>query len=141
EVNAVEYNLTFDGTDWQVKTSDGRSITPDVGPNGELLFEGISVTPNGTPEEGDSFIMNPVSGVAGSLTVALTDGKGIAASSSPDTAESSNNENLLELLALKDKKMVGNATFTEAYASMVSSVGSTTKGLQGNLQTADKVLN
>ncbi|HAT1514463.1 TPA: flagellar hook-associated protein FlgK [Morganella morganii] len=141
EVNAVEYNLTFDGTDWQVKTSDGRSITPDVGPNGELLFEGISVTPNGTPEEGDSFIMNPVSGVAGSLTVALTDGKGIAASSSPDTAESSNNENLLELLALKDKKMVGNATFTEAYASIVSSVGSTTKGLQGNLQTADKVLN
>lgn len=140
EVNAIEYSLTFDGTDWQVKASDGRTITPDTGPNGELLFDGVSVTPNGTPVEGDSFIMNPVSGVAGGITVALDDGNGIAASSSPDTSETSNNENLLLLLAVKDKKMIGNSTFTEAYAGMVSSVGSTVSGLKGDLTTTGKAL-
>lgn len=140
EVNAIEYSLTFDGTDWQVKASDGRTITPDTGPNGELLFDGVSVTPNGTPVEGDSFIMNPVSGVAGGITVALADGYGIAASSSPDTSETSNNENLLLLLAVKDKKMIGNSTFTEAYAGMVSSVGSTVSGLKGDLTTTGKAL-
>lgn len=140
EVNAIEYSLTFDGTDWQVKTSDGRTITPDTGPNGELLFDGVSVTPNGTPVEGDSFIMNPVSGVAGGITVALADGYGIAASSSPDTSETSNNENLLLLLEVKDKKMIGNSTFTEAYAGMVSSVGSTVSGLKGDLTTTGKAL-
>lgn len=140
EVNAIEYSLTFDGTDWQVKASDGRTITPDTGPNGELLFDGVSVTPNGTPVEGDSFIMNPVSGVAGGITVALADGYGIAASSSPDTSETSNNENLLLLLEVKDKKMIGNSTFTEAYAGMVSSVGSTVSGLKGDLTTTGKAL-
>lgn len=140
EVNAIEYSLTFDGTDWQVKASDGRTITPDTGPNGELLFDGVSVTPNGTPVAGDSFIMNPVSGVAGGITVALDDGNGIAASSSPDTSETSNNENLLLLLAVKDKKMIGNSTFTEAYAGMVSSVGSTVSGLKGDLTTTGKAL-
>lgn len=140
EVNAIEYSLTFDGTDWQVKTSDGRTITPATGPNGELLFDGVSVTPNGTPVEGDSFIMNPVSGVAGGITVALADGFGIAASSSPDTSETSNNENLLLLLEVKDKKMIGNSTFTEAYAGMVSSVGSTVSGLKGDLTTTGKAL-
>lgn len=140
EVNAIEYSLTFDGTDWQVKASDGRTITPDTGPNGELLFDGVSVTPNGTPVEGDSFIMNPVSGVAGGITVALADGYGIAASSSPDTSETSNNENLLLLLEVKDKKMIGNSTFTEAYAGMVSSVGSTVSGLKGDLTTTGNAL-
>lgn len=143
EVNAVEYSLTFKGpgdSDWQVKSSDGRTITPDIGPNGELLFEGISVKPDGTPEPGDSFVMNPVSGVAGGISVAIADGGKIAASSSPDIDDESNNENLLALLAVKDKKIIGNSTFTEAYANMVSSVGTTVSGLKGDLTTSGKVL-
>jgi len=140
DVNAIDYTIVFKGPDWEITTSDGRLITPEIGDDGELLFDGISVKPNGVPEPGDSFLLNPVSGAAAGINVAITDGSQIAASSSPDIDDENNNENLRELLAIKDKKMIGNATFAEAYASMVSSVGNTTSSLKGDLTTSSKVL-
>ncbi|CQJ00089.1 flagellar hook-associated protein FlgK [Yersinia frederiksenii] len=142
EVNATDYTLVFKGpdeSDWQITTSDGRTITPEIGDDGELIFEGISVMPSGVPEPGDSFLLNPLSGAAAGISVALTDGSQIAASSSSDVDDESNNENLQALLAVKDKQMIGKATFSEAYANMVSSVGSTVSGLKAEGTTSGKV--
>ncbi|CNI15315.1 flagellar hook-associated protein FlgK [Yersinia massiliensis] len=142
EVNGTDYTLVFigpDESDWQITTSDGRTITPEIGDDGELIFEGISVMPSGVPEPGDSFLLNPLSGAAAGISVALTDGSQIAASSSSDVDDESNNENLQALLAVKDKQMIGKATFSEAYANMVSSVGSTVSGLKAEATTSGKV--
>ncbi|CRY56973.1 MULTISPECIES: flagellar hook-associated protein FlgK [Yersinia] len=142
EVNGTDYTLVFigpDESDWQITTSDGRTITPEIGDDGELIFEGISVMPSGVPEAGDSFLLNPLSGAAAGISVALTDGSQIAASSSSDVDDESNNENLQALLAVKDKQMIGKATFSEAYANMVSSVGSTVSGLKAEGTTSGKV--
>jgi flagellar hook-associated protein 1 FlgK len=142
EVNATDYTLVFKGpdeSDWQITTSDGRTITPEIGDDGELIFEGISVMPSGVPEPGDSFLLNPLSGAAAGISVALTDGSQIAASSSSDVEDESNNENLQALLAVKDKRIIGKATFSEAYANMVSSVGSTVSGLKAEGTTSGKV--
>ena len=142
EVNATDYTLVFKGpdeSDWQITTSDGRTITTEIGDDGELIFEGISVMPSGVPEPGDSFLLNPLSGAAAGISVALTDGSQIAASSSSDVEDESNNENLQALLAVKDKQMIGKATFSEAYANMVSSVGSTVSGLKAEGTTSGKV--
>lgn len=142
EVNATDYTLVFKGpdeSDWQIITSDGRTITPEIGDDGELIFEGISVMPSGVPEPGDSFLLNPLSGAAAGISVALTDGSQIAASSSSDVEDESNNENLQALLAVKDKRIIGKATFSEAYANMVSSVGSTVSGLKAEGTTSGKV--
>lgn len=142
EVNATDYTLVFKGpdeSDWQITTSDGRTITPEIGDDGELIFEGISVMPSGVPEPGDSFLLNPLSGAAAGISVALTDGSQIAASSSSDVDDESNNENLQALLAVKDKQMIGKVTFSEAYANMVSSVGSTVSGLKAEGTTSGKV--
>lgn len=141
-VNATDYTLVFKGptdTDWVVTTTDGRSVTPEIGDDGELLFEGISVKPSGTPEVGDSFQLNPVSGSGAGINVAISDGTKIAASNSSDIEDESNNENLKALIAIKDQKIVGNSTFTEAYASLVSSVGSSVSGLKADAVTTAKV--
>ncbi|EPZ8122879.1 flagellar hook-associated protein FlgK [Yersinia enterocolitica] len=143
QVKAEDYTLTYKGpgpNDWEVQTSDGRTITPTIGAAGELEFDGISITPQGTPEPNDSFVLNPVSGIAGGLSVAITDGDKIAASSSADPDEQSNNENIKDMIAIKSETLVGNATLTEAYASLVSSVGSSMTALKADADTTEKVL-
>jgi flagellar hook-associated protein 1 FlgK len=135
-VKAEDYTLTFDGTDWQVQTKDGRTITPTVGAGGELEFEGISVKPQGTPQPGDSFMLNPTAGAAGKLSVAITKGDEIAAASK--AGEESNNENIKDMIAIKTATLIGNGTLTEAYSSLVSSVGSSMTALKADNETTSK---
>ncbi|WP_312829205.1 flagellar basal body rod C-terminal domain-containing protein, partial [Pantoea anthophila] len=94
----------------------------------------------GTPEANDSFQLNPLSGVAGSLTVAISGGDGIAASASADASEQSNNENLKKMLDIKNQQLIGNSTLNEAYASLVSSVGSSVNAVKTSSATAKSVL-
>ncbi|SEK33797.1 flagellar hook-associated protein 1 FlgK [Kosakonia sacchari] len=141
-VESQDYQLVYNGpgsTDWTVTTRDGRTITPTIGGNGELEFEGISIMPGGTPQPGDSFTLNPTDGAADRIAVAITDGDEIAASSSADPTEESNNENILALIGIKDEKVVGEMTLSGAYASLVSSVGSSVSALKGDITTSAKV--
>lgn len=140
-VVAQDYTLTYKGpgqNDWEVKTGDGRTITPTVGSNGELEFDGISIMPQGTPAPGDSFSLNPADGAAGKMKVAIDDGDLIAASSSSDPTDESNNENIKKLIAIKDERLVGSGTLSEAYASLVSSVGSSMSSLKADITTTGK---
>ncbi|ARD59486.1 flagellar hook-associated protein FlgK [Kosakonia radicincitans DSM 16656] len=141
-VKSQDYQLVYNGpgsTDWTVTTRDGRTITPTIGGNGELEFEGISIMPGGTPQPGDSFTLNPTDGAADRIAVAITDGDEIAASSSADPTEESNNENILALIGIKDEEVVGKMTLSGAYASLVSSVGSSVSALKGDITTSAKV--
>ncbi|APG19380.1 UNVERIFIED_ORG: flagellar hook-associated protein 1 FlgK [Kosakonia oryzae] len=141
-VKSQDYQLVYNGpgsTDWTVTTRDGRAITPTIGGNGELEFEGISIMPGGTPQPGDSFTLNPTDGAADRIAVAITDGDEIAASSSADPTEESNNENILALIGIKDEEVVGKMTLSGAYASLVSSVGSSVSALKGDITTSAKV--
>jgi len=142
-IQPEDYTLTFTGpasSDWSVKTADGRTLTPTVGDDGSLNFEGLTVRPQGTPQPDDSFQLNPLSGVAGSLTVAIGSGAQIAASDSADPSEQSNNENIKKMLDIKNQQLVGKSTLNEAYASLVSSVGSSMSTLQTSCKTSEGVL-
>ncbi|NDJ55697.1 flagellar hook-associated protein FlgK [Enterobacteriaceae bacterium 4M9] len=143
DVQAQDYTITFKGPgqdDWEVTRADGSKVTPTIGENGELEFDGLSLSPGGTPQPGDSFRMNSVENVSGSLKVAITSGDQIAASSSDDPSDESNNENIKALIGIRDERLVGNATLTEAYASLVSGVGSAVSSLKSNLETSAKVV-
>lgn len=134
-----DYIITYTDTgDWQVTTRDGTPVPTETGPNGELQFDGLSINPQGAPQPGDSFQLNSVSGVADNLSVAITDGNEIAASSSPNPEEESNNENILALIAIKNETLIGKSTLDEAYAALVSSVGSSMTSLKASASTSIK---
>lgn len=142
QVKAQDYTLVYQGpgaSDWLITDSSGNEITPVVGAQGELSFDGIVIEPQGTPVAGDSFIFNSAGGVAENIAVAISSGDKIAASSSDDINEESNNENIKEMIAIKNESLVGKATLTEAYASLVSSVGSSVNALKGNTEVAGYV--
>ncbi|MDU5781143.1 MAG: flagellar hook-associated protein FlgK [Pantoea sp.] len=141
QVQATDYEIAFNGTDWEVTRADGSKVTPTVGNDGSLQFDGISVMPQGTPQKGDSFSLNPVSGAASSISVALTDGDEIAASSSANPDEESNNENIKEMIGIKTQEVIGKSTLSEAYASLASSVGSSASALKGEIETSASVAN
>jgi flagellar hook-associated protein 1 FlgK len=141
DVKPQDYTITFKGpgaTDWEVKTSGGNVVDTTIGPDGELQFDGLSIKPQGNPQANDSFVLNSVTGVADNLSIAIDDGDKIAASSSPDGDEESNNENIKNLIAIKNETLIGKATLTEAYASLVSTVGSSMTSLKANVTTSAK---
>jgi flagellar hook-associated protein 1 FlgK len=130
KVQATDYKLTFNNGSWSAtRLSDNTTATIDSASTpGVLKFDGLEVTPSGTPQTGDSFTVQPVKNVVASMTVEITsEGKLAAASAS---GGESNNENVQKLLDLQTKDVVnGKSTLTQAYASLVASVGNKTSTL------------
>lgn len=140
-VQAEDYTITMGAAgNWEVKGADGRVVPSAIDPvSGELTFDGLSVGVSGTAHPGDSFMLNPASGVAENLDIAITSGDEIAAAGSATGGES-DNKNLALLLGIQGEQLIGKATLTEAYSSLVSAIGSSTSSLKADLKTADSVL-
>ncbi|MBJ9121642.1 flagellar hook-associated protein FlgK [Citrobacter koseri] len=139
-VQATNYKLVFDGQDWQVtRLSDNTSLKA-VETNGKLTFDGLEVTVGAGANANDSFTLKPVSDAIVNMNVLVTDESKIAMASDPD-AGGSDNRNGQALLDLQTQKTVGNKSFNDAYATMVSDVGNKTATLktsstaQGNVVT------
>ena len=108
--------------------------------NGKLTFDGLEVTVGAGANANDSFTLKPVSDAIVNMNVLVTDESKIAMASDPD-AGGSDNRNGQALLDLQTQKTVGNKSFNDAYATMVSDVGNKTATLktsstaQGNVVT------
>ncbi|WP_413615482.1 flagellar hook-associated protein FlgK [Halomonas cupida] len=101
--------------------------------SGELSFGGVSLTFSDTTalENGDSFEVQPVRRAAGSFENAIDDPDEIAAGMGSGSGD---NENALAMQKLQDQLLVGGtATFSQAYASLVSDVGNQTNIVKVNL--------
>ncbi|CFQ87075.1 flagellar hook-associated protein FlgK [Yersinia frederiksenii] len=141
KVQASDYSVEFDGTDWQVtRLSDNTKVpaNPVKDVNGKttgLSFDGVAVTiDNGTTgvEARDKFTVKTVSNVAANLNVAITDSSKIAAAGTADGGES-DNVNAKALLDLQTQKLVdGKATLSGAYAGLVSNIGNQTNTAKTN---------
>lgn len=130
QVQSSDYKLTFDNGTWSAtRLSDNTTATIDsTSTAGVLKFDGLEVTPTGTPLNGDSFTVQPVKNVIGSMTVKITSEGKLAAASA--AGGESNNENVQKLLDLQTKEIVnGKSTLTQAYASLVANVGNKTSTL------------
>ncbi|WP_313688074.1 flagellar hook-associated protein FlgK [Pantoea sp.] len=145
-VKASNYTVSYDGSNWSVtRNSDNVSVTPtqgtDADGNTTLSFDGLQLTVNGTPAAKDSFLVKPVQNVIGGMSVAITDESQIAAAGSADGGES-DNTNAQKMMDLQDANLVnGNATLTQAYASLVSTVGNKTSNLETKSTTQENVVN
>lgn len=125
EVKAADYTVTYESGKWNVTVEPGErkfQAIPDA-TTGELKFEGMSIKVNGTPQEGDSIVVQSVGNVIAGMEVAVTDPSKIAAAGSKDTGPS-DNENMKKLFELPDEKIIdGKTTIAGGYGSLISMVG------------------
>ncbi|HAT2781949.1 flagellar hook-associated protein FlgK [Citrobacter koseri] len=139
-VQATNYKLVFDGQDWQVTRLSDNTSFKAVETNGKLTFDGLEVTVGAGANVNDSFTLKPVSDAIVNMNVLVTDESKIAMASDADAGES-DNRNGQALLDLQTQKTVGNKSFNDAYATLVSDVGNKTATLktsstaQGNVVT------
>jgi flagellar hook-associated protein 1 FlgK len=137
-VSSDDYRLTYQGEDKylleNLSTGEGSTIEPND--NGELVFDGVTLTPSsGTPAEGDTFLVQPTRNAAAGFDIALSDTGKIAAAGAKDSG-TGDNTNALKLLDLQNQKLVGgSATFSGGYASLVSDVGNRAAITEANLTT------
>lgn len=143
-VQATDYKVAFDGTNWNVTRLSNNTtftVTPDS-TDGSLNFDGLKVSINATTgaKANDSFTVRPVSNAIVNMSVAVTDESKIAmASVAGDGA--SDNRNGQAMLDLQSAKVVGgNKTFNDAYATLVSDVGNKTSTLKTSSTTQTNVV-
>lgn len=136
-MKSENYAVTFDGTDWVVTGEDGRTITLEASPLGTLKFDGIEITipvPSGAMA-GDTFTLNPMAGAAEGISRKITSGQEFAASDSPTGA--GNNTNLEAMLKIQDEKLIGKNTLSEAYASLVGTIGDRARSVRSEATSAE----
>jgi flagellar hook-associated protein 1 FlgK len=142
-LQASNYTVSYDGTNWSAtRLSDNSKTTLTPTTSGgvtTLNLDGMSLTVNGTPNAKDSFLVKPVQNVVNGMSVAITSGSQIAAAAA--AGGESDNRNAQKLLALQDAKIVnGNATISQAYGAMVSTVGNKTQALKTASTTQQNVV-
>ncbi len=136
KVQATNYKVEYNGTDWTItRLSDNTSFTAKPDASGNLSFDGLNVKISGSANNKDSFIVKPVNDVIVNMDVAISDESKLAMASAQGSGES-DNTNGQKLLDLQSAKLVGgNKTFNDAYAALVSTVGSTTASLKTSSET------
>ena len=89
QLRPSEYQLDFDGAQWQLtRLNDGTSVS-GAGP---LVLDGMTVdVTTGTPTIGDSFRFNPAQSATNNIQLAFTDPRKIAAASLVKNTVSSGN--------------------------------------------------
>lgn len=141
KVQATNYKVEYNGTDWTItRLSDNTSFTAKPDASGNLSFDGLNVKISGSANNKDSFIVKPVNDVIVYMDVAISDESKLAMASAQGSGES-DNTNGQKLLDLQSAKLVGgNKTFNDAYAALVSTVGSTTASLKTSSETKVNVV-
>ena len=146
-VQATDYKITFDGTDWQVtRLADNTSFKPTV-TGGKMSFDGLEITVKNGALANDSFTVKPLGDAIINMKVAVTDESKIAMAEvskndlDPNVDKGkSDNRNGQKLLDLQTKSTVGDKTFNDAYATLVSDVGNKTATLKTSATTQNNVV-
>ncbi|HBH7006959.1 flagellar hook-associated protein 1 [Citrobacter freundii] len=149
KVQATDYKVVFSGGKWQVtRLADNTTFEATPGADGKLDIDGLKVTVKANPtgaNDNDSFILKPVENVIVDMKVKVTDESKIAMASEKNTdpaadTGASDNRNGQKLLDLQTKATVGNKTFNDAYATLVSDVGNKTATLKTSATTQNNVV-
>lgn len=141
-VQATDYAVVFDGTDWQVtRLADSASFmaTRDAA-TGNLMFDGLEVSVMGTPQARDSFTVSPVSNAIIDMQLLIRDVSDIALAAEVDSGASDNRNGQLLLNLQSSKQVEGNKSFNDAWAALVSDVGNRTAMLKISSDAQNKVV-
>ncbi len=137
-VKSENYTITMDDSGgWTVIGADGREVPASIDTiAGTLKFDGIEIDiSSGGFAVGDSFTLNPMAGAAEGMTRKIENAQQFAAAGGAD-ADPGDNNNLLEMLKIQDEKLIGDNTLTEAYASLVGTIGDRARNAKSALTSA-----
>ncbi|KLG02973.1 flagellar hook protein [Enterobacter cloacae subsp. cloacae] len=137
-VKSENYTLTSDGAGgWTVTGEDGRTVPVDTTDPTKLKFDGVEIDVPATGfAAGDSFTLNPMAGAAEGITRNIASAQEFAAAGDKDGGPSDGN-NLDALRKIQDEKLIGENTLTEAYASLVGTIGDHARGVKSELASAE----
>ncbi|GAB3390922.1 flagellar hook-associated protein FlgK [Azotobacter armeniacus] len=134
-LTASDYDVKFSAADgYTVTHRDTGETLAFAAAATTLEFGGMSVAVNGTPADGDRFLIQPTRRAAGQLDNVIQDTSLIAAGQAADGTGSGDNRNALALQNLQSKALVGGiATLSQGYAAIVGDVGNRANVVQVNL--------
>ena len=145
-VQATDYRVVKTDSGWQVtRTSDNTTVKLDNGSDDKtLMFDGLTIAVGGAANTGDSFTVKPVSDTIVNMKVAISSESEIAMGlpdTNGDSVGESDNRNGQALLDLQNSKVVGGSkSFSDAYAALVSSIGTKTSTLKSSSTTQANVV-
>lgn len=141
EVQATDYKVVYDGAKWQVtRLADNTSFEATENA-GKLTFDGLEISIDVGPAKNDSFIVKPVSDAIINMGVLVTNESQIAMAKDATAGESDNRNGQALLDLQKDSTTVGGSkSFNDAYATLVSNVGSKTATLKTSSTTQGNVV-
>lgn len=142
QLQASDYSITYTGgNSYQVtRQSDGTVMNLSPDSQGNLDFDGLSVSITGVPAAGDKWVLQPTRYAAGQLTSTLTDPSKLALADA--SGGSSNGNNGLVMASLQTSSVLGNGTLSlnGMYAQLVDNVGVQTQQLDSQLTAQNSLV-
>jgi flagellar hook-associated protein 1 len=137
-VNAKDYEISFDGTNYQVvRMPEGSQVYngPATGtpPTATLNLEsemGVTLTINAPPQAGDKWSLSPTRNAARDINVLITDPDKVAAADLD--GGDANGKNALKLAQLQTSKVLSHGTMSinDMFAQVVNTVGVQTQQIK-----------
>lgn len=140
-VQATDYKMVYDGAKWQITRLADNTRFEATATNGKLTFDGLEVTVGTGANANDSFTLKPVGDAIMNMSVKVTNESQIAMAQDA-TSGASDNRNGQALLDLQNDGTTvgGSKSFNDAYATLVSDVGSKTATLKTSSTTQNDVV-
>ncbi|BET96652.1 flagellar hook-associated protein FlgK [Xenorhabdus taiwanensis] len=136
KVKDSDYTIKYEGGDWKVQRIADREMISATKNGNTLEFDGLKVEINATnPQDNDRFTLKTVNNVIATLEVNIKDSSQLATAGAKGSGPSDNSNAKKFTLLQKEKLINGKNTLTDAYASLVSTVGSKANSAQRLLET------
>ncbi|NLD56100.1 MAG: flagellar hook-associated protein FlgK [Burkholderiaceae bacterium] len=137
-LRASDYRLSFDGSAYQLERLPDGGVTSLAALPASV--DGLRIElASGSMTIGDRITIRGASGFAAQMSLALTDGDGLATGAT-NVDSATDNRNARALAALGDAPLVAGATFTDAFAALVADVGGRTAQAQAAAEGSGALL-
>lgn len=137
-VNAKDYEISFDGTNYQVvRMPEGSQVyngpatgTPPIATLNLESEMGVTLTINAPPQAGDKWSLSPTRNAARDINVLITDPDKVAAADLD--GGDANGKNALKLAQLQTSKVLSHGTMSinDMFAQVVNTVGVQTQQIK-----------
>jgi len=138
-LNGRAVRLDFDGSAWTARDPDTGAVMELKGSGtaaDPLHINGVELVVEGSASKGDRFLLQPTSGAAGAISVAVTDPAAIAAAAPGSGANSSDNGNAHKLVEVENIRLFGGGKINlkDAVSGLTSAIGSAARDAEAGVQ-------